>query len=548
VIAARVDASRNQPRLTTDGVDEGRWSALPLVLVVVVLIASVLIPARETWRIMQLLRETTEVIEPARVLVARLEFGLTVESAALERYALSRDSGQRARYIAAQDENRRLAAIEDLAPMLDASAVSRAIMTRNSIGRWREISRTIVDEKLSPEELATAMQVQHARYQVALEEVERLGAYLASEGNARRELIRGSERLSLVVNAALVLVALAAVFAVARLRQRERLLTRILRHRVDEEAALAHEKLRLLDEAREGRQQLERVMQSRSRLMRGFSHDVKNPLGAADGYAELLTAGVYGTLSDAQRESVTRLRRSIRSALDLIDDLHEMARAETGNINVSLKLVDLAELVRGSGDEYRAAAEASGLSLSVDAGESPLVIETDRIRVRQILSNLLSNAIKYTAHGSVGLRVRRELAQSAADGNGWLLVDVRDTGVGIAPDKWEAIFDEFVRLGANEKSGAGLGLAVSQRLAHALGGRITVESEVGRGSTFTLHLPFHHGNATVPGASPIAGLATAPPHSPDVLFRRCARIAASPARPASATATRRRERSVPTTG
>jgi signal transduction histidine kinase len=257
-------------------------------------------------------------------------------------------------------------------------------------------------------------------------------------------------------------------------------------------AALAYEKVRLLDEARSGREQLMRVIKSRSRLMRGFSHDVKNPLGAADGYAELLSAGIYGELNAEQHESITRLRRSLHAAIDLIDDLHEMARAETGNIHLSLKLVDLGEIVRGSGDEYRAAAEASGLALSVDVPATPLIIETDRVRVRQILSNLLSNAIKYTDRGSIALRARREPAESDGEPESWAAIEVRDTGRGIEPEKWDAIFEEFVRLGASEKSGAGLGLAVSQRLALALRGRITVRSEVGRGSTFTLRLPLRN--------------------------------------------------------
>ena len=654
-----------EPKMTaaksTELANDARWMTrfalrcmgdLPFILVVGLLVASVLVPARETWRIMRLLRETTEVIEPARILVARLEFGLTVESAALERYALSRDSTHRADYFAAQNDNRRLAAIEDLAHMLDTGVVERTRGIRNQITRWRAISHTIVDGHLSPATLPASLESEQTSYDAMLGDVTRLGAYLAVEGNTRRDLIRRSERLSLLVNAALVLIALAAVFAVAALRQRERLLTRILERRIREEAALreaaetlaaaytiddvnqqiartalaatdaqgafiehiaagaagsetvlivgaaagsggpplgseapysgsctevvirsgepllipdlshaelrctasertdaacsaivlplghgsvpvgalfmlsgaktpfrmddlarartfghlaalAYEKVRLLDEARDGRGQLERVMNSRSRLMRGFSHDVKNPLGAADGYAELLTAGVYGPLSDDQRESVTRLRRSIRSALDLIDDLHEMARAETGNVQVSLSLVDLAELVRGSGDEYRAAVEATGLSLSADAGDALLMIETDRVRVRQILSNLLSNAIKYTASGSVELRIRQRSAENGANENGWLLVDVRDTGRGVPRDKWDTIFEEFVRLGASEKSGAGLGLAVSQRLAHALGGRITVESEVGRGSIFTLHLPYQKTTGGTPGTAAI---------------------------------------------
>lgn len=256
-------------------------------------------------------------------------------------------------------------------------------------------------------------------------------------------------------------------------------------------AALAYEKVRLLDEAREGRLELERLMKSRQRLMRGFSHDVKNPLGAADGYAELLSAGVYGELTPKQRESIQSIRRSIHRALDLIHDLNELARAETGNVALRRQVVDLGDLVRTSGDEYRGAANASGLSLTVDVAEELPTVETDGARVRQIVGNLLSNAIKYTKAGSVVLRVRAYPAETVGGARGWVHFDVIDTGLGIPADKRDIIFEEFSRLGANDRAGAGLGLAISKRLAEALGGQITVESEVGCGSTFTLRLPIH---------------------------------------------------------
>jgi signal transduction histidine kinase len=254
-------------------------------------------------------------------------------------------------------------------------------------------------------------------------------------------------------------------------------------------AALAYEKVRLIDEAREGRLELERLMRSRQRLMRGFSHDVKNPLGAADGYAELLSGGIYGELTAEQRESIQRIRRSIHRALDLIDDLHELARAETGNVALRRQLVDLSELVRTSGDEYRGVANASGLSLTVDVVEDLPTVETDGARVRQIVGNLLSNAIKYTKAGSVVLRVREYPTEAVAGTRGCVHFDVIDTGLGIPADKRDIIFEEFSRLGVIDRPGAGLGLAISRRLAEALGGQITVESEVGRGSTFTLRLP-----------------------------------------------------------
>jgi signal transduction histidine kinase len=254
-------------------------------------------------------------------------------------------------------------------------------------------------------------------------------------------------------------------------------------------AALAYEKVRLLDEAREGRRELERLMRSRQRLMRGFSHDVKNPLGAADGYAELLRSGIYGEVSAAQLQSIERIRRAIHRALSLIDDLHELARAETGNIALHLEALDVGELARTSAEEYRGAATAAGLTLNLEVGEDLPTVVTDATRVTQIVGNLLSNAIKYTKSGSVTLGVRRQPVPAPVDGNAGVEFDVMDTGMGIPADKREVIFEEFSRLGGSDKPGAGLGLAISKRIAEVLGGEISFESELGRGSTFTLRVP-----------------------------------------------------------
>jgi signal transduction histidine kinase len=216
---------------------------------------------------------------------------------------------------------------------------------------------------------------------------------------------------------------------------------------------------------------------------------MKNPLGAADGYAELLGDGIYGDVSAEQRATIERVRRSIHGALSLIEDLHELARAETGNLVLRRQKVNLGELARAIGAEYRGAANATGLSLEVEVPTNLPTVETDPTRLRQIVGNLLSNAIKYTKSGSVQLCLRTRQAQTAEGDHCWAEFDVSDTGMGIPADKLDLIFEEFSRLGANDKPGAGLGLAISQRLAEALGGHISVESEFGHGSTFTLRVP-----------------------------------------------------------
>jgi two-component system phosphate regulon sensor histidine kinase PhoR len=127
------------------------------------------------------------------------------------------------------------------------------------------------------------------------------------------------------------------------------------------------------------------------------------------------------------------------------------------------------------------------------------------------VSNLLSNAIKYTPSGSVVLRLKERDDAGAS----WAVIDVVDTGIGITAEERQLLFEEFVRLGVSEAPGAGLGLAISQRLASTLGGRITVESEVGRGSTFTLWLPMHRSDA-VPRAAAHGMMSPMPPRQHDV--------------------------------
>jgi PAS domain S-box-containing protein len=243
-------------------------------------------------------------------------------------------------------------------------------------------------------------------------------------------------------------------------------------------------------EARRG--EIARVMESRSRLMRGFSHDVKNPLGAADGYAALLEEGIHGPLTDEQRKVIGRVRRSIRNALDLIEDMHEFARAEAGHLELQRAAADLRVLVCELVEDYRASATASGLTLQAELPPHVPKIETDGTRVRQVLGNLLSNAVKYTEQGGVTVRLAtrdRGPAGDAAGGASWIAIEVEDTGPGIPADEQPRLFREFSRLHTGDLPGAGLGLAISQRLAHALGGSITVESEAGQGARFTLWLP-----------------------------------------------------------
>jgi signal transduction histidine kinase len=256
-------------------------------------------------------------------------------------------------------------------------------------------------------------------------------------------------------------------------------------------ATLAFRRLHLLHETESRREELERVTESRARLMRGFSHDVKNPLGAADGHLELLEEGILGPLNPRQNESVRRSRAAIRSALELIADLVELARAEATLIKIERCPVDLAGLVRDVTEEHRPAAELKGLTLALDLPPRVPLIESDSSRVRQILGNLISNAVKYTDHGEV--RVVLETGTQHGGRRG-LAARVIDSGRGIPSATRHLLFQEFGKI-SRDREGMGLGLAISLRLARALGGDVTAESEPGKGSTFTLWLPLERGQA-----------------------------------------------------
>ena len=260
--------------------------------------------------------------------------------------------------------------------------------------------------------------------------------------------------------------------------------------------AYAEERERLLENERRARDiaetrrsELERVTESRARLVRGFTHDVKNPLGAADGFLALWEEGVLGAVSDQQRGTITKVRRAIGHALELIAHLLDIARAEAGQLAIHRRKVNVGEQVEEVAEAFTAQAKAKQLDVDVALEPDLPLIETDPTRLRQVVGNLISNAVKYTPSGG-HIRIR---ARHSTNGDGLrnreVIVSVMDDGPGIPAERQSALFAEFTRFDPGAAEGAGIGLAISQRIAEALGGEITVDSQPGHGSTFSLHLP-----------------------------------------------------------
>jgi signal transduction histidine kinase len=199
---------------------------------------------------------------------------------------------------------------------------------------------------------------------------------------------------------------------------------------------------------------------------------VKNPLGAADGYLAMVEEGIYGEREDKPRGIVTKVRRSIGQALELIKQLLDIARAEAGQLEIRRQEIDLKELVRDIADSFAAQAKAKAITLTVEPQNNLPNVYTDGTRVRQVVGNLVSNAVKYTPQGgNVVVRVQ-ERTGAGPDARNAACIAVSDDGPGIPPDKLPMLFKEFSRFDAGAAEGAGIGLAISQKIAEALAGEI----------------------------------------------------------------------------
>ncbi|HJR63502.1 MAG TPA: HAMP domain-containing sensor histidine kinase [Gemmatimonadaceae bacterium] len=224
--------------------------------------------------------------------------------------------------------------------------------------------------------------------------------------------------------------------------------------------------------------------EAKSSFLAIMSHELRTPLTSMLGYAELLADGITGPVTPAQLEQLRRIGASGRHLLSLIEEILTFSRLEKGREGILLERVNLQVLARQAASVAEPLATQKGLNFTLSVPGQPLVAETDAMKVRQILINLLINAINFTQRGDVQLEV-------AADDT-WVRLSVRDTGVGIPGHDLERVFEPFWQAGhcdTRTVGGTGIGLSVARRFARLLGGDITVASEVGLGSSFTLRLP-----------------------------------------------------------
>jgi len=207
-------------------------------------------------------------------------------------------------------------------------------------------------------------------------------------------------------------------------------------------------------------------------------------LNAIGGYTEILQLGIYGELTQQQRDALQRIERSQHTLLSLINDVLNFAKLESGEVRYAISDVPLATMLSTIDDFIAPQLRDRKLTYSVAPCDPGITVKADAEKLQQILINLLSNAVKYTPEGG-SIDVRCDVTNETVS------VHVRDTGIGIAPDRFDRIFDPFIQVGRalnRPHDGVGLGLSISRDLADGMRGSLAVKSVLGEGSTFTLTL------------------------------------------------------------
>ena len=269
-------------------------------------------------------------------------------------------------------------------------------------------------------------------------------------------------------------------------------------------ASLKHKTTELTVQAKtlqEAVQDARTANRSKSEFLANMSHEIRTPMHAVIGLSQVL---LKGDIPERLRANISVIHDNAEQLLRLLNDILDLSRVESGKLQILCEPCRVEDVVAGVHHMFAALAHEKGLRLrcSIDASANQQV-ETDSLRLRQILGNLLSNAIKFTAQGEVQLQVT---GQAAGDGRLSLRFQVSDTGIGIAPEQLASIFEPFTQADgsvARRYGGTGLGLAISQQLAHLLGGEISVHSTPGQGSVFLLKisLPMLETNANALGVS-----------------------------------------------
>jgi signal transduction histidine kinase len=251
------------------------------------------------------------------------------------------------------------------------------------------------------------------------------------------------------------------------------------------QSVLAIQNARLFREIEAKGRELEAANRHKSEFLANVSHELRTPLNAIIGFSEVLQERLFGEMNDKQNEYVDDILSSGRHLLSLINDILDLSKIEAGRMELEVATFYLPDAIENALLLIRERASRHGIKLEKGIDERIGDFTGDERKVKQVLVNLLSNAVKFTPEGGQ-IRVEARLGDSS------VILSVTDTGIGIAKEDQEAIFEEFRQAAGNyaqKREGTGLGLTLTKRFVEMHGGKIWVESELGKGSTFTFTLP-----------------------------------------------------------
>ena len=250
------------------------------------------------------------------------------------------------------------------------------------------------------------------------------------------------------------------------------------------QSALALVNAQLFRELKVQSIELELASRHKSEFLASMSHELRTPLNAVLGFSEVLLEGMFGDINERQEEYLRDIHGSGRHLLELLNEILDLSKVEAGRMDLEYSSFDLGSLLETAVSMLRERAALHAIDVGIEVGEDVTDLYSDELRVKQVLLNLITNAIKFTGDGgSVVVRAVRDGSE--------VLITVTDTGIGVPDADRERIFESFQQggRGSSREEGTGLGLTLSRRLVELLGGRMWLESEVGRGSTFGFALP-----------------------------------------------------------
>jgi signal transduction histidine kinase len=253
-----------------------------------------------------------------------------------------------------------------------------------------------------------------------------------------------------------------------------------------DQAAIAIDNVRLFHEIQDKSRQLAEASQHKSQFLANMSHELRTPLNAIIGVSEMLREDAEALKQDT--EPLDRVLGAGRHLLALINDILDLSKIEAGRMELHLESFALAPLIDGVIKTVEALAAKNGNQVAVHCDAEIGTMHADEMRLRQALLNLMSNANKFTERGTITIDAR----QGQENGRDWITIAVADTGIGMTPEQMGKLFQEFSQASsatASKYGGTGLGLVISRRFCQMMGGDITVASEPGRGSSFTIRLP-----------------------------------------------------------